>query len=50
LPVGSLIALDGKVVAEDPGRVYQSRSDLTLQTKMEALQARLFVIENERAG
>jgi len=39
LPVGSLITLNGKVVAEGPSRVYQPRHDLTRHAEMEAIRA-----------
>ncbi|RLE05330.1 MAG: nucleoside deaminase [Bacteroidetes bacterium] len=39
LPVGSLITLDGKVVAKGPSRVYQPHHDLTRHAEMEALRA-----------
>ena len=39
LPVGSLITLEGEVVAEGPSRVYQPRLDLTRHAEMEAIRA-----------
>ena len=39
LPVGSLITLKDKVVAEGPSRVYQPHIDLTRHAEMEAIRA-----------
>ena len=38
LPVGSLITLKDKVVAEGPSRVYQPHIDLTRHAEMEAIR------------
>ncbi len=38
LPVGSLITLKDKIVAEGPSRVYQPHIDLTRHAEMEAIR------------